>query len=459
MIEDDVPKLFVPRLDQKRQALNRSAWRINVPANYSDTGKRKMLFFPSERQALAHAAMMRAQVKEAGLVSQRLTPEKALLLQLLEDIQQETDTPVHLLLRDQLDLLRTYGSAQEIRRLAHIGAEADAIRTRSVQLMEAVNALQEAKDAHQSAYTVSSRRNRLKRFLQRNPELAMKAMAAITVPEIEAALHRTHGTRRTSWNNLHRELSALFSFALRRGWCEGNPLEKIDRYKAAEQEIRALAPEELASLLQACRPPRPEDSAGSSSYSRRLARQDTSGLIPYIAIMAWAGIRPVECTRLTWKDISFEENVISVRAAHSKTGGARHVSIRPVLLAWLRAYRPADADPDAPVVPPESLKFKMSALRQRAGYGASRPWQDDALRHSFASYLVKSGEDLTRIVMDMGHSSTTLLRNRYLNLHGVTAQRAGQYWSITPDKVFTQKPRQCTGDYSLGCTYVLRCSS
>lgn len=440
MIEDDVPKLFVPRLDQKRQALNRSAWRINVPANYSDTGKRKMLFFPSERQALAHAAMMRAQVKEAGLVSQRLTPEKALLLQLLEDIQQETDTPVHLLLRDQIDLLRTYGSAQEIRRLAHIGAEADAVRSRSVQLMEAINALQEAKDAHQSAYTVSSRRNRLKRFLQRNPELAM----AITVPEIEAALHRTHGTRRTSWNNLHRELSALFSFALRRGWCEGNPRKDrpLQNRRTGDPRPRSgrtgqppagLPPTtggrlRRQQLLQP--PPRPAEHERPHPLHRHhgLGRHPPRGVHP---------------PQLEGHLLRRKRHLRPRRAFEN--GGARHVSIRPVLLAWLHAYKPADADPDAPVVPPESLKFKMSALRQRAGYGASRPWQDDALRHSFASYLVKSGEDLTRIVMDMGHSSTTLLRNRYLNLHGVTAQRAGQYWSLTPDKVFTQKPRQCTG--------------
>lgn len=39
--------------------------------------------------------------------------------------------------------------------------------------------------------------------------------------------------------------------------------------------------------------------------------------------------------RLTWEDVSFEDGVITVRAAASKTGGARHVTICEALRAWL----------------------------------------------------------------------------------------------------------------------------
>lgn len=68
-----------------------------------------------------------------------------------------------------------------------------------------------------------------------------------------------------------------------------------------------------------------------TGYDRRLLLQDTTGLHPYIALCAFAGIRPTECTRLRWQDVDFEDSIISIRARNSKTGGARHIELPPTL--------------------------------------------------------------------------------------------------------------------------------
>lgn len=423
-----------------RAARGHAPWRVTTPASYSETGRKTNRYFATEREAKRHASALRDKVLTLGNTGITATQEEIFALHVLTERLAGGDMLPVQAISSYLDLLDTYGTPAEIKRLAAMGAEADTSGKATVQFAEALQALYDAKDARQSSHTVAGRRTRFTRLLERNPQLATKTMRSITPQDVDRALDAAHPHQDTSWNNLFREISALFTFAIRRGWCDANPLEKLEKRTVREQEITAITPASLIALFRACRRPLPQDRAGDTPYEIRVARQDTRGLQLYLALMAFGGIRPVECTRLTWGDISLHEGVISIRPTHSKTGGARHVTIRPVLRAWLLACMPQDAD-DSPVISTLDLKFKMIALRRRAGYDDERnPWQDDALRHSFASYLLKNGEDLTRMVMDMGHSSTHLLRTRYLNPRGITPTSAREWWRLTPYRVFsTQK--------------------
>ncbi|MBR3695893.1 MAG: hypothetical protein IKL98_06595, partial [Akkermansia sp.] len=78
-------------------------------------------------------------------------------------------------------------------------------------------------------------------------------------------------------------------------------------------------------------------------------------------------------TRLRWEDINFEDSIISIRASNSKTGGARHIELHPTLAAWLHAYRPPDAHPTDLITPRTQLKWRLRALRTRAGYSPANP--------------------------------------------------------------------------------------
>lgn len=95
-------------------------------------------------------------------------------------------------------------------------------------------------------------------------------------------------------------------------------MDPIDKLPVQEAEIVALTPDQLIALFQACTPPQEIDKA-APVYQRRVAAQDTIDLRLYVALGAFAGIRPWELTRLTWEDISLEDGVVSVRAKHSKT--------------------------------------------------------------------------------------------------------------------------------------------
>ena len=78
---------------------------------------------------------------------------------------------------------------------------------------------------------------------------------------------------------------------MKRGWALSNPTRMLDALKTQEREIRALTPEEVERLLLACRPPLPDDSS----------QLDLTSVQPAVAILVFAGIRPEELMRLTWK--------------------------------------------------------------------------------------------------------------------------------------------------------------
>ena len=52
--------------------------------------------------------------------------------------------------------------------------------------------------------------------------------------------------------------------------------------------------------------------------------------------MIFAGIRPQEVERLLWENIALRDGCIILNSKHTKTGGARHVTILPVLAKWLK---------------------------------------------------------------------------------------------------------------------------
>jgi len=149
-------------------------------------------------------------------------------------------------------------------------------------------------------------------------------------------------------------------------------------------------------------------------------------------IMLFAGIRPAEVERLRWKHVCLEDRVISIPPQHSKTGGARHVNLQPALSSILkRVRRPADIP-----VTPANWKQKWRQVRARFSALTGRPWQADVLRHTFASYHARQFRDFASLQMDMGHSSLSLLRTRYLNMEGISRRESAAFWQLNHNALF-----------------------
>ena len=176
-----------------------------------------------------------------------------------------------------------------------------------------------------------------------------------------------------------------------------------------EQEIVPLSPEEIDALFAA---------------AEKLSLQEC---VPAMALMIFAGIRPREIERLSWKCINREERVVSVMPAHSKTGGCRHVSILPRAEEILHNCG-APADESRKICPP-NWQRKWKEIRAAAGWTPlGKKWRQDVLRHTFASCHLKFFKNISLLQCEMGHSSAKLLHARYLSMTGVTHASAERFW-------------------------------
>ena len=201
-------------------------------------------------------------------------------------------------------------------------------------------------------------------------------------------------------------LHSVFSCAVRHGWCSANPVDAIPRPTLHEAEVEPLPWHELLALL------------------RTSTRQEHRCCMPALGIMLWAGVRPAELMRLTWEDIDWQEKVICIRPRHSKTGGCRHITLHSVLLAWFKRWNKSRLTSGS-ICPPNWIR-RWKALRRAAGI---LHWQQDVLRHTFASYHLKRWHDLALLQEEMGHRSARLLRTRYLSMKGITRHHALLFWS------------------------------
>lgn len=243
------------------------------------------------------------------------------------------------------------------------------------------------------------------------PSLLSAPVRSITHEMCRTALEQTFSTIPMRRKAL-RILNSAFSLAQRRNWCDSNPAKLICIPADPEQHIPVLTIRQIRSLL------------------KTLLAGEHRPCAPAVSMMLWAGIRPHEVERLRWQHVHYDDMVITIPAAHSKTGGARHVTLHPVLLQWLRICGTYQL-PNQPIVPLSWTK-RWRQVRQDAGLV---PWHEDTLRHTFASYHAKHFMDFNQLQIEMGHASSSLLRTRYLSMQGLTKKSADEFWGNIIEKV------------------------
>ena len=208
----------------------------------------------------------------------------------------------------------------------------------------------------------------------------------------------------SQFNKARTMLYGLFEFALKREWCDKNPIKLIEKQKVIEKEIIPLSNAQTESLLRSAENAKKRD------------------CLPAVGLLLFAGIRPREVRRLKWKDIDLEEGFITVRSQCSKTGGVRHVEIMPALKRILTKYK---SDGKSAICPPDWNR-KWKNIREESGFKGT--WVQDVLRHTYASYFAKRYRDLPRLQLNMGHRDLSLLRSRYVNMVGIKKSDAKAFF-------------------------------
>jgi integrase len=208
---------------------------------------------------------------------------------------------------------------------------------------------------------------------------------------------------------VHRELALLrrvLNVAVRNGWMIRNPFnsgESLIHTSDERARERILTIEEEDRLLAACSGPR-------------------AHIRPIVIAALDTGMRIGEILKLTWDDIDFENQIITVRAFNTKTMRTRYVAMTPRLFSALSdVYESSTKDSTAPafgVV--DTIKTAFNTARRLAGVADVRIHD---LRHTAATRLVQGHLPLSEVGRILGHTqaNTTF---RYVNANIETARRA-----------------------------------
>jgi integrase len=252
-----------------------------------------------------------------------------------------------------------------------------------------------------------------------------------------------------SRNNFGLAIQTVFSFAkaqkyLPKDWSE---LEAVPLWKTQEEEIEVFTPAEM----------------------RRLLETADAGLVPFLAIGAFAGLRSAEIERLDWGKVDFEAGFIRVDASIAKTNSRRLVPMLPNLRGWLepRAKKSGpvvelanvpnaiqrltaamnDTSPQALTPSPSpSGRARVAPDSPQGGEGASNSefvWKHNALRHSFISYRVAQIQNVAQVALEAGNSPQMIFKH-YREL--VRPKEAEAWFNIVPEKQKAESGKQNSED-------------
>lgn len=276
------------------------------------------------------------------------------------------------------------------KKIIELGTDALKRQEKTVPFEKAVAAALAARIDRRTR-TLSDFRYVCKRLMKRCKGLAKRRVRAISTQECAGYIEAAFDTPRQRQKG-RLVLSGVFSTAIKCGWCSENPVAKVEPPVVREKCVEVLTRDELARLLN-------------------TAREYEGGkCLAAVGMMLYAGIRPHEVARLTWEQVDLAAGCIAILPQHSKTGGARLVTIHPPLQRLLTLCQSAGH-----ICPPQWLRH-WRELRKRAGF---THWQQDCLRHTFAGYHLRHFRNYHDLQYEMGHRDSSLLRTRYVNMRGV----------------------------------------
>jgi len=199
------------------------------------------------------------------------------------------------------------------------------------------------------------------------------------------------GAKPQTVNGYLRHIKSALTYALDDGIIEKKPKIKMipeDKQSIAE---RIISPKDLKTILDA-------------------AREQDQVFGIYLTLLLWTGARRREILRLKWQDCDFENK----SALLTKTKGKRNRRV-PMLEPAIEALEPVKKDIGRifPQWYPDTVSKWFHALAKECGIDARL----HDLRHSAATYMLKSGIPIQVVKEILGHAhlSTTMIYSHILD--------------------------------------------
>ena len=313
--------------------------------------------------------------------------------------------------------------------------------------------------------TLAERRQKISKLCVNYGE---RPACSITMHDVAGWLD-AKGFKAVNRDGYRRCFRALFNHAVQQGVVETNPVDRITKTKADEKMPEFWPVPTVAHVME-------------------LAERHYPALVPVLAVMLFAGLRPGEAAGLTWAQIDFAEKIIRVLPETSKVRRSRLVPIQDNLAAWLGRYRKNGGQ-----VAPRPMTYRrqreslmrrieaegwqtamtagkitvedavalihdkapqlakvftaermQSILDGKAAAGdneaaalckvlkvARLVWPRDVTRHTFATFRFADSQDGGKVAAELGHvGGADVLYRHYRGL--ATQKDARMFWAITP---------------------------
>jgi integrase len=249
---------------------------------------------------------------------------------------------------------------------------------------------------------------------------------------LKAGRHDGAALSPQSVKHAHRVLHKALADAVDQELIIRNPATRVSPPKFDQAEIAILSADQVSRVLRALH---------------------GTEILPHIVVLISTGIRRGELMALQWGDIDFDERRLRVQRSIEATyahgirikppktrHGRRRLTLPQIAVAALREHRAAQLE----------IRTKLGLGRLQNDHhvfgdleGAPRhpdwityKWKDTvkrlglpkvtlhALRHSHASALIATGQDVVTVSRRLGHASPTITLSVYAHLFGQTDQAA-----------------------------------
>jgi len=374
-------------------------WCVNTPATLSASGKRERAYFDTRDEAKAHAAELRAKFLEHGSLASVIPPALA---------EQAVAAAA---------LLEPWGGS--LIDAARLYVENRKRNAASCIISEAVTAWLKS-CAGLRARTLKSYKQTGERL---KAGLAARTLTKITAKQLAAALG-IEGASGASAAVHYRNGRAFWRWAAGKGWCQAEVFDGLDAPRVAtDGEIQILDPQAVESLM-------------------RAAEKNAPEVVAHFALLAFAGLRPEELSRIKAEHVS--ATGIDLPATTTKKGRRRFITPSPTLAAWLEKH---------PFAPQSDWRETFDSVRRLAGWDVQarrlkkKPeptrgkWPQNCLRHSHASYAVAAGTPLEALLFEFGHTgNANVLRSHYLGR--ASKKSALEFFAIRPGGKKAKKASQ-----------------
>lgn len=261
-----------------------------------------------------------------------------------------------------------------------------------------------------SVHTVSAYRRDIKHFitctnLDENRPMQWDAIKQASIRQCVASLHR----QGLSGKSLQRWLSSvrsLFNYLCRFQRASHNPAIGIPAPKVAKRLPKTLNVDEINQLLAVKTDT--HETPGKTSMSQALTERD----IAMMELMYGCGLRLSELSGLDLQDVDWQQQTIKVTGKGQKQ---RQVPFgrkaKAALEKWLKVrVIQADENEQAIFVSQRGSRISNSSIQKRmkslaVAQGLNTNVYPHMLRHSFASHILESSNDLRAVQELLGHAN------------------------------------------------------